>query len=529
MSLTFSLNAFAIGLGDMTVLSSLDQPFDAEIRLIDVGDIPLSGIKANLAEVEEYERAGLERSFELNTLTFVIEHNRRGQAVIHLRSIERISNPFIQLLVDLAWPKGQIYRAYDVLLDPPDYQLATKKEIQTHQIKHKKHKLAPEKPLTNGDMSPASVAPEIQLEVTIESHIPSAPVFTSPVQFSKQYLSAGQNSSMSTESNVSHLEGISTALKAQMDVTVQAIDSLRESNALLKEQLHSMHDQNQVLHKQLKQRDTEMKHMRAQIELLMRRQGLAGQVIQQSDDMQESSWLLWLFILLAVGAGGTYVAWKKWGVPDVEKAYQFVRSRMKPKVNDKQDETESAIYVETKVVSEAAEPITGVKENAQKPSVESTVTHDVNVKEVKTEVVEPVVEPEVVAKEELVSAVEPVVAHAVVVKQETPEVALDFSDCTETDLQNQVDVTSNGAKQSTEEDVSTPHVIEFVSEAAPEEESLKPVKSESALETLLTLTQTYIEMGDTDAARESLKEVLEFGNKKQQTAAKKLMKALDSK
>ncbi len=568
ISLTFSLNAFAIGLGDMKVLSSLDQPFDAEISLIDVGDIPLSGIKANIADTDEYERAGLERSFELNTLTFVIEHNRHGHAVIHLRSLERISNPFIQLLVDLAWSKGQIYRAYDVLLDPPDYQLSFKKEIQTppHRIKHKKQKLTPENPVTNGDRPTPTALPASQSDVTIESHLPSAPVFAQarPGKFSKQYLSASQDSQMPMQPNASHLEGINTALKAQMDVTVQAIDSLRESNALLKEELHSMHDQNQTLQGKLKQRDTEMKHMHAQIELLMRRQGLAGQVIQPSDDTQHSSWLLWLLILLGAAAGGTYVAWRRWGAPDVEKAYLFVQSRMKPKVKVKEEGSESATFVETEVVSDPAIVIT---ESAPMSSVESSVDHEVVVEKEEVGAVDESAEPaivttesapmssvesavdhEVVAEKEEIAAgdesvepvmvieesspmlfVEPIVDHEVIAKEEQIEVAPSLDDSNEPDVKNVVDTTKSSSEKSSEEEVPTHNLIEFESVSPPEEEPLKPVRSESALDTLLTLTQTYIDMGDTAAAHESLKEVLEYGNKKQQAAAKKLMKQLDNK
>lgn len=385
--LTCSLHAFAIGLGDMTVLSSLDQSFDAEIALIDVGDIPLSEIKATLSDVESYARAGLERSFGLNTLTFVVEHNRQGQPVIHVRSIERITDPFIQLLIDLAWAKGQIYREYDVLLDPPDYQFAVKKETQTHRINQTKQHVLPEKSMNDEEEADSRKPESVVLsEVTYESRIPFAPVLARPGPLSKQYLSASQDSAISTQPGASHLEGINTVLKAQMDVTAQAIDSLRESNALLKEQLHSMHAQNQTLQTQLKKRDAEIKHMHAQIELLMRRQGVAGQVIQPSEHTQQSDWF-WVLIVLGVVAGGAYVAWRKWGVPHVRQAYDPRFSRI-------------------------------------------------------------------------------------------------------------------------------------------EEEPLKPVRSQSALDTLLTIAQTYIDKGDTAAANESLKEVLEFGNKKQQAAAKKLMKLL---
>lgn len=38
-------------------------------------------------------------------------------------SKERMTEPYMQLIVDLTWPKGQIFKVYTVLLDPPGYKL----------------------------------------------------------------------------------------------------------------------------------------------------------------------------------------------------------------------------------------------------------------------------------------------------------------------------------------------------------------------------------------------------------------------
>lgn len=123
------MNLYAIGLGDMKVNSYLDQPFQAQIKLIDVGNIPLSGIKANIASVEDYERMGLDRLNAVGTLNFVVEKDTHGQPVLKVFSLERISEPYMQVLVDLAWAEGQVYHSYTVLLDPPNYQLVSNKKL----------------------------------------------------------------------------------------------------------------------------------------------------------------------------------------------------------------------------------------------------------------------------------------------------------------------------------------------------------------------------------------------------------------
>ncbi len=126
-----------MGLGDLTVNSYLDQPFNAEIELIDVGNVPLSGIKANLASVEDFERVGLDQVYALGSLTFTVQKKSNGKTVIQINSVDRISEPFMPLLVDLAWADGQVYRSYTILLDPPNYPLSSdKKHLQNALKRH---------------------------------------------------------------------------------------------------------------------------------------------------------------------------------------------------------------------------------------------------------------------------------------------------------------------------------------------------------------------------------------------------------
>lgn len=115
---------FSIGMGEIRVESFINQPFSAEIPLLDVGVTQLSSIKASLATPDEFDRIGIEQpSIFLPAFKFDVVKNRNGQPVIKISSIDRVSEPYVQILVDLAWPKGEIYRTYTVLLDPPGYKL----------------------------------------------------------------------------------------------------------------------------------------------------------------------------------------------------------------------------------------------------------------------------------------------------------------------------------------------------------------------------------------------------------------------
>lgn len=142
LSLSMPWMAWAMGMQDIRIESFLNQPFKAEIPLFDVGNIPLSSIHATLADPDEFKRMGLERVDVLELLTFTVQNDAEGKPEIVIRSTERMVEPYLKLVVDLAWPSGQLYRAYDILLDPPGYALernqrAVRGRVTGHWAKHR--------------------------------------------------------------------------------------------------------------------------------------------------------------------------------------------------------------------------------------------------------------------------------------------------------------------------------------------------------------------------------------------------------
>lgn len=129
LTLTLPIASYALGLGEMKVQSSLDQPFKAEIELIDVNGHSLATIKVAIADPENFERLGMERTAILSLLEFKIEKNEQGLFVVKIQSKERMTEPYMQMVVDLTWPTGQLYKSYTVLLDPPGYRLVSSTSV----------------------------------------------------------------------------------------------------------------------------------------------------------------------------------------------------------------------------------------------------------------------------------------------------------------------------------------------------------------------------------------------------------------
>ncbi|KAF1067037.1 MAG: hypothetical protein GAK45_01768 [Pseudomonas citronellolis] len=123
-ALLLSREASALGLGDITLHSALNQPLDAEIALQDVGDLTPDELLAHLADAATFERLGLDRTGFLQNLRFtpVI---RGGRGFIHVVSTLPVREPFLNFLLEVERPNGHLLREYTVLLDPPGYGAAS--------------------------------------------------------------------------------------------------------------------------------------------------------------------------------------------------------------------------------------------------------------------------------------------------------------------------------------------------------------------------------------------------------------------
>ncbi|MCO3575349.1 pilus assembly protein FimV [Pseudomonas aeruginosa] len=113
--------ASALGVGDITLHSALNQPLDADIELLDVGDLGADEIEVRLAGADVFAAAGVERLQFLNELRFSPVLQGRGGNRIHVSSSRPVREPYLNFLVEVARPNGRIVREFTVLLDPLGY------------------------------------------------------------------------------------------------------------------------------------------------------------------------------------------------------------------------------------------------------------------------------------------------------------------------------------------------------------------------------------------------------------------------
>jgi pilus assembly protein FimV len=119
--LALPLSAGAVGLGRLNVLSGLGQPFRAEIDLVSVQPGESEGLLARLAPPEAFAQAQVAYPSAALGLRLVIEKRANGQHFVLVSSTQSISEPFLDLLIDLNWSGGKIQRDYTALIDPVGY------------------------------------------------------------------------------------------------------------------------------------------------------------------------------------------------------------------------------------------------------------------------------------------------------------------------------------------------------------------------------------------------------------------------
>ncbi len=124
------ISVFAAGLGKLNVMSGLGEPLKADIELISATPEELSSITAAIASDEAYAVQGIEKPASHNSIKVAVAKNAAGTPILKLNSAQPISEPFLDMLIQVDWASGRLLREYTVLLDPPGYTGETDQNSQ---------------------------------------------------------------------------------------------------------------------------------------------------------------------------------------------------------------------------------------------------------------------------------------------------------------------------------------------------------------------------------------------------------------
>ena len=119
ISLLAPVSAFPLGIGDIKLHSALNQNLNAEIALFVSAGENVSDINVKLAPPEKFDEAGVPWNYFLSKIKFETIKAADGSTIIKVSSKEALREPFLDFLVEVSWDKGNLYREFTVLVDPP--------------------------------------------------------------------------------------------------------------------------------------------------------------------------------------------------------------------------------------------------------------------------------------------------------------------------------------------------------------------------------------------------------------------------
>lgn len=160
MLLVQSGMALALGIGSIKLDSSLDQPLAAEIEILGIQGNELDSLSISLASPDVYERMGIERIDLLELLKFRVVQKEDGNHVIRVYTVEAVSEPFLNFLIEINWASGRLLREFTVLLDPPLFGEETASPVESPDISAPPEVFAPGSAAV-ADSIPAKTPPPV--------------------------------------------------------------------------------------------------------------------------------------------------------------------------------------------------------------------------------------------------------------------------------------------------------------------------------------------------------------------------------
>ncbi len=129
-SFALSNYASALGLGEVKLKSTLNQPLSAEVQLLDTKGLSSEQIIVALASSADFERNGLDYVHFYSEFRFEVALDSPGGPVVRITSRNPVREPYLNFLVEAKWTSGRLLREYTLLMDLPTYDDAAPQAVQ---------------------------------------------------------------------------------------------------------------------------------------------------------------------------------------------------------------------------------------------------------------------------------------------------------------------------------------------------------------------------------------------------------------
>ena len=119
-----SQSAVALGLGNIRVTSSLNEPLSASIEILKDSterNITADDLTIGLADKALHENTGITFQNILKDLRFSVLTGSNGELTLNVYTVRNVYEPLLNFLIDLRWKGGRLVKEYSTILDPIDF------------------------------------------------------------------------------------------------------------------------------------------------------------------------------------------------------------------------------------------------------------------------------------------------------------------------------------------------------------------------------------------------------------------------
>ena len=113
-------HAKALGLGEIVLDSALNQPLNAQIALLQLGDVRPEQISVQIANESDFARFSIERESFLNSIEFDVRSSG-ANTFVQLSTAEAVREPYLSFVLETRWPSGRLLSEHTLLLDLPAF------------------------------------------------------------------------------------------------------------------------------------------------------------------------------------------------------------------------------------------------------------------------------------------------------------------------------------------------------------------------------------------------------------------------
>lgn len=111
--------AQALSIGEIDLQSRLGEPLRAIVPLGNLGSLAENQILVGRASEDVYRTYGIDRASYDRPLQFELMVDAKGDATVAVTTRQPVSEPFVDMVLEVRWPSGRAVKEFTLLLDPP--------------------------------------------------------------------------------------------------------------------------------------------------------------------------------------------------------------------------------------------------------------------------------------------------------------------------------------------------------------------------------------------------------------------------